>query len=225
MQSYEIEIKSLLRTKENADQLKRRLKEKDPQMKLASSHSELNHYFTLPDTLDDLYKKIQSHIPDAELPALQKILTEGKKVSVRTRQARGKVLFVVKASIGDDTSANGVSRIEFESEVSIGLDELDSLLISAGLSYQAKWSRDREEYLSGDTHICIDRNAGYGYIAEFERVIDDPSKADKTKSELLNLMDELEVSELKQDRLERMFAHYNKHWGEYYGTEKTFIIE
>jgi hypothetical protein len=30
---------------------------------------------------------------------------------------------------------------------------------------------------------------------------------------------------LAQERLERMFAHYNQNWPEYYGTTKVFIIE
>jgi hypothetical protein len=38
-------------------------------------------------------------------------------------------------------------------------------------------------------------------------------------------MAELGVEELLQDRLERMFAHYNEHWQEYYGTDRTFIIQ
>ena len=105
------------------------------------------------------------------------------------------------------------------------LDELDQRLIDAGLSYQAKWSREREEYEMGDTVICIDKNAGYGYLAEFERVVTDPSKVEETRLALVDLMKEFGVKELKQDRIERMFAFYNSHWPEYYGTDKIFNIE
>jgi hypothetical protein len=73
--------------------------------------------------------------------------------------------------------------------------------------------------------VTIDRNAGYGYLAEFERVIEDEAKAGAVQDELRALMAELGVEELPQDRLERMFAHYNAHWPEYYGTEKIFTIE
>jgi hypothetical protein len=38
-------------------------------------------------------------------------------------------------------------------------------------------------------------------------------------------MQELGVDELAQDRLARMFAHYNQNWPDYYGTDKTFTIE
>ncbi len=74
-------------------------------------------------------------------------------------------------------------------------------------------------------NISIDKNAGYGYLAEFEKITTDESKLDAIKQELLAFMETVGASELKQDRLERMFAHYNAHWPEYYGTEKTFIIE
>ncbi len=37
-------------------------------------------------------------------------------------------------------------------------------------------------------------------------------------------MNKLKCEELAQDRLERMFEHYNKNWPEYYGTEKVFLI-
>ena len=109
--------------------------------------------------------------------------------------------------------------------MAITLDELDKLLLDAGLEYQAKWSRKREEYKLGDTNICIDKNAGYGYLAEFEKVVADRSLADEVKEGLLKIMKDFGVIELPQARLERMFAYYNKNWPDYYGTEKIFNIE
>ena len=38
-------------------------------------------------------------------------------------------------------------------------------------------------------------------------------------------MKELNVEELPQDRLERMFDFYNTHWKDYYGTERIFMVE
>jgi adenylate cyclase class IV len=74
-------------------------------------------------------------------------------------------------------------------------------------------------------HVCLDKNAGYGYLAEFEKVTSDEGELDKVKADLLALMDKVGVKELPQDRLERMFAHYNANWEKYYGTENTFNIE
>jgi adenylate cyclase class IV len=131
----------------------------------------------------------------------------------------------VKASIGDDTSANGVKRMEFEEKVAMSLEKLDTLVLSAGFEYEAKWSREREEYVCKGTNVTLDKNAGYGWLAEFERVVSDEKELGDAEHSIRNLMQELGVLELKQDRLERMFAFYNAHWPEYYGTEKIFVVE
>ena len=222
MSQYEIEIKSLLGSSERARKLKEKIKEKGGA--LVRSNSQLNHYFIL-DDVSKFKEKFNSHLSGEDKVKFNKILEEGSNFSVRTRDTDGKVLLVVKASIGDDTSSNGISRMEFESVMKTTLDKLDKFLLDAGLKYQAKWSREREEYKLGDTHICLDKNAGYGYLAEFERMVGDPTLVDIVKAELLGMMKDFGVEELPQARLERMFAHYNEHWRDYYGMDKIFNIE
>jgi predicted adenylyl cyclase CyaB len=225
MQQYEIEIKSLLGKKENADQLKLLLKKKKD-IKLVGKGKQLNHYFNVPDSLASVYDKVSSYVSKEKILFFKQIVEKGKNVSIRTRESNGKVFFIIKASIDDHSSHNSVSRIEFEAETKgLTLAKLDKILLDLGLTYQAKWSREREEYQTGDMHICIDKNAGYGYLAEFELVVDDKLKVKKAKDDILVFMKEVGFSELPQDRLERMFAHYNKHWNEYYGTDKMFVIE
>jgi adenylate cyclase class IV len=218
---YEIEIKSLLGSTEKATQLKEKIKEKGGVFH--KGHKQLNHYFVTNDA-GSLKVKLGAYINPRDQASFNNILAEGDNFSVRTRDADGKVLLVIKASIGDDTSANGVSRMEFESEMKMTLDELDQLLLDAGLEYQAKWSREREEYKLGDVNICIDKNAGYGYLAEFEKIVVDRLLVDIVKNELLGMMKDFEVEELPQDRLGRMFAYYNNHWRDYYGTDNIFNI-
>lgn len=225
MAHFEIEIKSLLGAQENADAFRERLLCFSTPAKLTGKNSQLNHYFTGGD-MQALADAIDPYLNEEHKESLKKVLQEGKSHSIRTRQVDGKVLLVVKASIGEDTSANGVSRMEFEEAIaSLTLDELDQVLLDSGLEYQAKWSRDREEYALGDVNVCLDRNAGYGYLTEFEKVIDSADEAQSTKEGLLQLMQELGVYELPQDRLERMFAYYNANWRDYYGTDKVFTIE
>ena len=192
--------------------------------KLLTKGRQLNHYFVLSDA-SNLEQKLEPYISESKKDLFRKIINEGKDLSVRTRNTDGEVKFVIKASIGDDTSSNGVSRMEFEDNISMTLDELDKLLLGAGLQYQAKWSREREEYKLKDVNICLDRNAGYGYLAEFEKVVPDQSLVDSVKRELIEIMNSFNVAELKQDRLERMFEYYNNNWRDYYGTEKIFNIE
>lgn len=225
---YEVEIKSLLGSKENADSLLARLKTYDPEMELSSEGKQLNHYFNIPEAVD-LKNALARLILDDKKESFEKIVSEGKKLSIRTRQTTDKkgekVVFVIKASVGDDSSSNGVKRIEFESVVSITLNALDNILLDAGLTYQAKWSRERQEYVIKDIHICLDKNAGYGYLAEFEKVTTDENDLENIRKKLVNFMKEMGAPELTQDRLERMFAHYNANWQKYYGTENTFNIE
>lgn len=224
MSRLEIEIKSLLGSKENADALKERLKTVDPHTALVSSNKQLNHYFIHGDPVR-LYEHLAKHLPEDAQKKLKKILTEGKNHSIRTRKQDDMVLMVVKASIDDTTSSNGISRMEFEELVNLTLDELDAEVLASGCEYQAKWSREREEYQVNDMHVCIDKNAGYGYLAEFEKVVDTDQDVEEVKKMLRDTMKELGTEELSQDRLGRMFAHYNVHWPEYYGTDKIFVIE
>jgi len=114
--------------------------------------------------------------------------------------------------------------MEFEEEINLSLDDLDNALLAAGLRYQAKWSREREEYLCQGINVCLDRNAGYGWLAEFEKVVGQESELESARQEVRALMEQCGVQELQQDRLERMFAFYNAHWGEYYGTDKVFTV-
>ncbi|MES3031527.1 MAG: CYTH domain-containing protein [Patescibacteria group bacterium] len=222
--TYEVEIKSLLGSKENANALVAHLKKHDPKLSVSAHEKQLNHYFTVPAGVD-LGKALTHLIPAEKKEIFDRVVLEGKKPSVRTREANGTVILIIKASVGDDSSSNGVKRIEFESEVPTTLEKLDQALLGAGLTYQAKWSRERDQYTSGDMNVCIDKNAGYGYLAEFEKMSTDESALEATKKDLLAFMASVGALELPQDRLERMFAHYNAHWSEYYGTEKVFNIE
>ncbi len=222
--SKEIEIKCLLGDKMNADAFREKLVAKYPDAKVLPATSQLNHYFINGD-FQVLKEKISSHLNEEQNKTLAEIIEEGKSFSVRTREVDGKVLLVIKASIGDDTSANGVSRMEFEEAVPLTLGELDGLLQEAGFQYQAKWSRQRIEYVLPNMNVTLDKNAGYGYLTEFESVIGDGESVEDTKAKLLGEMQSFGLAELPQERIERMFAYYNEHWPDYYGTEKVFNIE
>lgn len=226
MNTFEIEIKSLLGEAVKAEELKQKMCALDPDCRLTGSNKQLNHYFTAGD-MDELAKKASLHLTDEQLKKLSQIVTTGKDFSVRTRQKDSQVLLVVKASVDQGSSANTVSRLEFEEPVDLTLDELDQILLDSGFEYQAKWSREREEYAYKGANVCIDKNAGYGYLAEFEKVLtgEDEAALASARAEIESVMRELEVEELPQDRLERMFAHYNQNWPDYYGTDKVFVIE
>jgi adenylate cyclase class IV len=219
----EIEIKSLLGGKPAANILRQKLIERGAE--LVETSAQLNHYFT-GETLAALVEAAQDALLSPDIELFTQIAARARRASVRTRLLNETVLLIVKASLDDTTSANGITRLEFEAPtVGLTLDELDALVITAGYTVQAKWSRQREAYRLGDVTISIDRNAGYGYLAEFEVMAADESDAPAQADQLRTLMAEFGVTELAQDRLERMFAHYNTHWRDYYGTDKTFTVE
>jgi adenylate cyclase class IV len=224
MQTYEVEIKALLGSPERAQAVREAMRALDGDCEVVSTNKQLNHYFE-GGTLSALAQVMAAHLTAENRAKLDDLAQRAKNFSVRTRDKDNIVLLVVKASVGEDTSENGVARMEFEALVPLTLIELDELVLSAGFSYQAKWSREREEYVCHGVNVCIDRNAGYGYVAEFERMVDDDSQLEQAREDIRSLMENLGVEELPQARLERMFEFYNKNWREYYGTDKIFTIE
>ncbi len=224
MAHYEVEVKSLLGEKSAADNLKAKMCELDPACACVSTNKQLNHYFEDGD-INELYQKTHQLFDSAEQVKFQTVVEKGSTFSVRTRQRDQEVLLVVKASVDEGTSENTVARLEFEEAVSISLEALDDLVQSAGYSYQAKWSREREEYTYKGANVCFDKNAGYGYLAEFEKIVATDDLLAEARTEIDALMAELGVEELSQERLGRMFDFYNQNWPEFYGTDKTFVIE
>jgi len=225
MDKYEIEVKSLLGGEPEAQAFRERMAEVDSSVEAISRHSQINHYFIDGD-INLLHDKMLAHVPEDKHKGLRSIMVDGKNHSIRVRLADQDLIFVVKSSIDDTTSDNGISRLEFEHKMPhLTIDELDQVLFDAGFSYQAKWSREREEYKLGDINICLDKNAGYGYLAEFEAVLEDASETEEAKERIYELMKRMEVEELGQDRLARMFEYYNNNWQDYYGTDKVFTLE
>lgn len=224
MAHLEIEIKSLLGSQEKADALLAKMKSRDSELVETSTNAQLNHYFE-GGSLEAAQSATAHLFTPAQAAKLAVIVERAAEFSLRTRQRDSEVLLVVKASVDSGSAANSVSRLEFEEPVALSLLDLDQLLLDAGFTYQAKWSRTRREYAYKGINVCFDKNAGYGYLAEFEKVVPDGTSVAATRSELESLMAELAVEELDQARLARMFAYYNQNWAEYYGTEVIFVIE
>lgn len=225
-ESYEIEIKCLLGSIAAADNLVEKMHNSDPQTKKLGVQKQLNHYFEGGD-LDKLNTILSPVLQcESDRQKLTKLTKEAKSFSLRTRQTNGKLLLIMKISIDDTSSDNGTARLEFEAPIDgVTLEELDNLVLKSGFSYQAKWSRDKTDYAFRGAEVTISFSPGYGYVAEFEKIIDNPKMATETKTELRQMMKELGVKELSQDRLGRMFDYYNANWQDYYGTDKVFDIQ
>ena len=224
--NFEIEIKCLLGSKAAADNLLKKMRLKDSKLVKLGVQKQLNHYFE-GGNLDNLYQNIRSVLSgQADRDKLKSIASTAKSFSLRTRQTNGKLLLILKISIDDTSSDNGTARMEFEAPISgVTLDELDALVQKSGFTYQAKWSRDKTDYDYKGANVTISFSPGYGYVAEFEKIISDPKLADQTKADLRLLMKDLGIEELSQEQLGRMFNYYNTHWSDYYGTDKVFEIK
>lgn len=226
MHSYEVEIKVLLWDETKKNQFMTSIWESFPGFFHEYSESQLNHYFH-GWSLEGIWLAFSSYIDAEQKKRFENIQDTAKSFSVRTRGTKDQTLLVIKATVNNETSSNGTARIEWEVDLfPMTLDEMDTKLLRSAFEYQAKWSRARDSYkLNQNTILCLDKNAGYGYLAEFERVIDDESLVDLTRWELLEMIHTLGYNELNQERLARMFEFYNQNWRDYYGTEKVFTIE
>jgi adenylate cyclase class IV len=247
---FEIEIKSLLGKQENADKFVAKLNQKYPNAIKKPDNNQKNHYFVvaknsspenpnetanIAQTMEMLITNLEQFLSADKVLELKNIVSKVKTFSVRTRETSNhnndkKVIFVLKATIDETTSENGIARIEFEEIIATNLNNLDDLILKSGFEVQAKWSRNRHEWkIDDDTNICLDKNAGYGYLVEVEKVLNAENLttdlANNTKVEIKKIMDSLEIAELYQERLARMFDFYNKNWINYYGTENVFEIK
>lgn len=221
MKSYEIEVKTLLGEKAKADEFRAELVARGAEIR--EQEQQLNHYFIGGD-YQILREKLQEFLSDEDKQKLDYILDLEATYSLRTRDTQGKVKIVIKSSVDVTTNENGIQRLEFEGTVPLNLEQLDELIQSAGFEYQAKWSREREQYRLNGIDITLDKNAGYGYLSEFERVVENESELLEAEADIRNLMQEFSLQELDQARLIRMFEFYNKNWRDYYGTDKVFTI-
>lgn len=220
---YEIEIKSLLKDKESADKLIKQLEQLDNNFVLLRREEQLNHYFKSGDIVN-LISSIRSYLSKADVNLLNDIRNEATSISIRTRQKNGVTIIVVKGSLDKTDAAHSHRRMEFEKELSVNIESLDSILINAGFNIEAKWSATRKIYKFLDSTVDVMFSPGYGYVVEIEKVIHDKDSIDVARKDIKKLMGKLGLKELPSERLARMYAYYNKHWQEYYGTKNIFTI-
>lgn len=212
--------------------------------------SQTNHYFypTSPVVLQNFQWDRWQTVPDFSYEEF----ANATSISVRTRKVvkpiraydgdypyDEEVLLVIKADFSGGDASNSAVRFEGEYKFPVDQDTLDAFLLLAGFSLQAKWSRDRDSYhfylkpnnyLNYFFHdgvtvsVTIDRNAGYGYLAEVEvSSQNDDVKALEGIAE--RIISNCGFSVMDNALLDAMFQYYNKHWRNYYGTDKTFNIE
>lgn len=113
-------------------------------------------------------------------------------------------------------------------EVEIRVDRkdflrLDEILRSLGFEYDTKWYRKRKEYKYKKFNITIDFNAGYGWIAEIELMVNSGNE-DKAKKAILALAKEIGIEPASKVLFDKMYHYYKKNWQHYIETKSTFDI-
>jgi len=220
---YEVEVKALLGSQERADELLTALQVADVTFSKKSEQTQRNHYFEKGD-LHALANVFANVFSKEQLDTIKEIAAKATKFSVRSRQRNNDVLLVIKGSLDDRSAIHSVRRMEFEESVPTTLEELDEKIISAGFELEAKWSAQRTVYAFKDMTVDMIFSPGYGYMAELEKVVEDETSVEDARKNILATLEEFGLEELNPERHDRMYAHYNAHWPEYYGTTNVFTI-
>lgn len=220
---YEIEVKALLGSQEKVDALLDALQKSDKHFVQFDAQKQLNHYFK-GGSIQKIIAQLGTFFSSQQRRILEAIATDATSFSVRTREKNDITFLVVKGALDSASADHSHRRIEFEEQIDLPIEELDALLLKAGFELEAKWSADRRMFRYRDLTVDVMFSPGYGYVVEFEKVIDDESAIESTRENVLHTMAGFGIEELDPDRLERMFAYYNAHWPEYYGTNKVFTV-
>lgn len=214
----ELEVKALV---PDIPALKRRIEALYPHAPRQDSRQR-NHYFSY--TKPSLQTLIS--VPQFNLPlALKQELTHAGKLAVRTRTDSAKGTFLIfKYSLTDNNSTHSATRREFELPFPDSIESLDSLLLSAGLAYQSKWSRERSSYqINNSLSIMVDINAGYRGLCEVEILSDSEEGRANALQTCRKVLSDLKLTELDGVLLERMFAFYSAYYNDFYGTDKSIF--
>jgi adenylate cyclase class IV len=216
----EVEVKSLIGNQDNAASVKQNIIELGGYFR--SSENQKNFYYHRP--TKDQCRALSTVVE--EIQSLEHYLEHAQSISLRLRQINtDNCLLVAKISMDSDDAANGRSRIEVEKELPTGdIASLDDIFISHGLTIQSKWSRYRETYDLLGAVVTIDKNAGYGYLCEVEKVVTAQTDQTVVEQEVKDILSNLGLQELDSERLQRMFIFYNNNWEKYYNTDTVFEI-
>ncbi len=221
---FEVEVKALLENQQIKDEFVTRLRRSDRDLKITKQSGQLNHYFDRNGDPKRLLSAVKPLLSASNFKGLWDIIRSSSRFALRTRKDTNVRLIVKAAQAGEDEQ-HAITRLEGDYLATTeSIDTLDQLILNSGYNFLSKWSRHRTEYLYKDYTICLDRNAGYGYMVEIEKVVDTQEAIIQARDAIFKELADLDLSELSQERIGRMFDFYNQHWRDYYGTKKTFVV-
>lgn len=95
--------------------------------------------------------------------------------------------------------------------------EMDLLKMLQVLGYlvEIKWFRKRLELKHQIFNVTIDYSVGYGYIVEFELMVNDDSLIEDAKKQLQTVFKEFSIAESSKDEFNVKYNDYKINWNDY----------
>lgn len=147
-------------------------------------------------------------------------ITGNKKLDFRIRRTDKESFLILKKGWMHDDDREEV-EIKFDKKDFLTLDKL---ITDLGYKYDTKWYRKRIEYKYKNFNIDIDFNAGYGWLAEIEKLVKDEN-ADKAKKEIIDFASEIGLKPTPKSTFDKMYKFYKKNWKHYYDSKEVFSLE
>lgn len=219
----EIEIKYLLDGKEARDSLIDKLQELYPEFSHQGTKRIMSYFYKRNASKVQILAAASSMLSSEELENLTEIVANSSELIVKCRSINETNYFAVKGTPAGEDPVHAVNRLEFETVLTIELEEIDSLLRGSGIETDSKWLSKRDYFaLDGVMSAEIEFVSGYGYKVELEIVINDGESVEAATRSLEDLAKTLELTEASQGLLGKMYEYYNAHWQDYFNTGKVF---
>lgn len=93
-------------------------------------------------------------------------------------------------------------------------ERLEQMFLSLGYNIQIKWFRKRNNFKWQDIDVAVDSTKGYGYIIEFEKLVEENEK-EKTLEFLKEKFNILNISMTSREEFDQKFNYYKEHWKEF----------
>jgi adenylate cyclase class IV len=119
-------------------------------------------------------------------------------------------LWLKKGQIHDDAreEMNVVVEKKYETD-------LVKMLNVLGYEEEIKWYRKRLELQYEDFEVTIDYSIGYGYIVEFELMVNDESKVDRAKEKIEELFNKFDIENTPKEEFNNRYNDYKINWKNY----------
>ena len=119
-------------------------------------------------------------------------------------------LWLKKGKLHDD------AREEMEVIIDKNYEQdLKKMLDILGYEVSIKWYRTRIELTYKDFKVTIDYSISYGYIVEFELLVDDESKIEAAKESISMMFKEFNIDQTPKEVFDDAYNNYKINWESY----------